>query len=85
MFLSSRDDEVDRILGLELGGDDYLAKPFSPRELVARVRAVLPTERRPAAAATAGPAAAAAKLLRVGRCAWTSTAGARTGTGARWC
>jgi two-component system OmpR family response regulator len=41
VFLSSRDEEVDRIVGLELGGDDYLTKPFSPRELVARVRAVL--------------------------------------------
>ncbi len=41
IFLSSRDDEVDRIVGLELGGDDYLSKPFSPRELVARVKAVL--------------------------------------------
>jgi len=41
VFLSSRDDEVDRIVGLELGGDDYVTKPFSPRELVARVRAVL--------------------------------------------
>lgn len=41
IFLSSRADEVDRIVGLELGGDDYIAKPFSPRELVARVRAVL--------------------------------------------
>ena len=41
VFLSSRDDEVDRILGLELGGDDYVTKPFSPRELVARVKAVL--------------------------------------------
>ena len=41
IFLSSRDDEIDRILGLELGGDDYVSKPFSPRELVARVRAVL--------------------------------------------
>ncbi|HVT35345.1 MAG TPA: response regulator transcription factor [Nevskiaceae bacterium] len=41
IFLSSKDDEVDRIVGLELGGDDYLAKPFSPRELVARVRALL--------------------------------------------
>jgi two-component system OmpR family response regulator len=41
VFLSSRDEEVDRILGLELGGDDYLTKPFSPRELVARVKAVL--------------------------------------------
>jgi len=41
VFLSSKDDEVDRIVGLELGGDDYLTKPFSPRELVARVKAVL--------------------------------------------
>ena len=41
VFLSSKDDEVDRIIGLELGGDDYVTKPFSPRELVARVRAVL--------------------------------------------
>jgi two-component system OmpR family response regulator len=41
LFLSARGDEVDRIVGLELGGDDYLVKPFSPRELVARVRAVL--------------------------------------------
>ena len=41
IFLSSRGEEVDRVLGLELGADDYLAKPFSPRELVARVTAVL--------------------------------------------
>ncbi|HEX3841003.1 MAG TPA: response regulator transcription factor [Acidimicrobiales bacterium] len=41
LFLTARDDEVDRILGLELGADDYLIKPFSPRELVARVRAIL--------------------------------------------
>jgi two-component system, OmpR family, response regulator len=40
VFLSSRDDELDRILGLELGGDDYVTKPFSPRELLARIRAV---------------------------------------------
>jgi two-component system, OmpR family, response regulator len=53
VFLSSRDDEVDRILGLELGGDDYLTKPFSPRELVARVKAVLRRSRSRAAPPTA--------------------------------
>ncbi len=41
IFLSSRTEETDRVLGLELGGDDYVTKPFSPRELAARVRAVL--------------------------------------------
>src|SRR3954471_9661688 len=41
IFLTARDDEVDRILGLELGGDDYVTKPFSPRELVTRVKALL--------------------------------------------
>lgn len=41
IFLSSRDEELDRILGLELGADDYMSKPFSPRELVARVKTVL--------------------------------------------
>jgi DNA-binding response OmpR family regulator len=41
LFVTARDDEIDRVLGLELGADDYLTKPFSPRELAARVRAVL--------------------------------------------
>jgi DNA-binding response OmpR family regulator len=41
IILSARDDEVDRVLGLELGADDYVTKPFSARELVARVRAIL--------------------------------------------
>ncbi len=41
LFLTARDAEVDRILGLELGGDDYVTKPFSPREIVARIRAIL--------------------------------------------
>ncbi|MGD0081576.1 MAG: response regulator transcription factor [Acidimicrobiales bacterium] len=53
LFLTARDDEIDRVLGLELGADDYLTKPFSPRELVARVRAVLRrTERSPTQQAT---------------------------------
>ena len=41
VFLTARSDEIDRVVGLELGADDYVAKPFSPRELVARVRGVL--------------------------------------------
>lgn len=41
LFLSSRDDEIDRVLGIELGADDYVIKPFSPREVVARVIAIL--------------------------------------------
>ncbi len=40
LFLSARNEEIDRVIGLELGGDDYVAKPFSPRELVARVKAI---------------------------------------------
>jgi two-component system OmpR family response regulator len=48
VFLSSRDEEVDRIVGLEIGGDDYVTKPFSPRELVARVKAVLRRAAAPA-------------------------------------
>jgi len=53
IFLTARSSEVDRIVGLELGADDYLAKPFSPRELTARVRAVL---RRSCAPAPVAPA-----------------------------
>ena len=41
LILTARDEEIDRIVGLELGADDYMAKPFSPRELIARVRAIL--------------------------------------------
>jgi two-component system, OmpR family, response regulator len=53
VFLSSRGEEVDKVLGLEMGGDDYVAKPFSPRELVSRVRAVLRRTRPVADAAVA--------------------------------
>ncbi len=55
IFLSSRDDELDRVLGLELGADDYLTKPFSPRELVARVKAVLRRSQANPAETTEGP------------------------------
>lgn len=53
LFLTARSDEIDRVVGLELGADDYIAKPFSPRELVARVRTILRRSARP----PAGPAA----------------------------
>jgi two-component system catabolic regulation response regulator CreB len=56
VFLTARGDEIDRVVGLELGADDYVPKPFSPRELVARVRSVLRRAARPAAPA-AEPAA----------------------------
>ncbi|NSX54870.1 response regulator transcription factor [Parasulfitobacter algicola] len=41
LFLTARDDEIDRVLGFEMGADDYVTKPFSPRELVARIKAIL--------------------------------------------
>lgn len=59
IFLTARSDEVDRVLGLELGGDDYITKPFSPRELVARIKAHLrrmePSAEEPTDEFTAGP------------------------------
>lgn len=61
LFLSARDDEIDRVLGLEIGGDDYVTKPFSPRELVARVNVIL---RR---MASRGPEARRAVALSQGR------------------
>src|SRR5579862_2056323 len=58
IFLTARSDEVDRVLGLEIGGDDYITKPFSPRELVARIKAHLrrqDTDTAPQAALAMGP------------------------------
>jgi two-component system OmpR family response regulator len=62
LFLSARDEEIDRILGLEIGGDDYVTKPFSPRELVARVNAILRRTRN-------APAPAPRKVFGHGRLA----------------
>lgn len=62
MMLTARGEELDRVLGLELGADDYVAKPFAPRELVARVRALL----RRAAPADATPAQRARRLTFAG-------------------
>jgi DNA-binding response OmpR family regulator len=59
LMLTARGDETDRIVGLELGADDYLPKPFNPRELLARLRAIL--RRR------GGPRVSSAELLRFGR------------------
>jgi two-component system, OmpR family, response regulator len=62
LFLSARDEEIDRVLGLEIGGDDYVTKPFSPRELVARVNVIL----RRVASRNGGPEPAGNLLARGG-------------------
>jgi two-component system catabolic regulation response regulator CreB len=56
IFLTARNSEVDRVVGLEIGGDDYLCKPFSPRELTARIRAVLRRAQGNGHTASASPA-----------------------------
>ncbi|MDZ7903296.1 MAG: response regulator [Rheinheimera sp.] len=52
IFLTARASEIDRVVGLEIGADDYVVKPFSPRELVARVKAILKRTQRQLAAVT---------------------------------
>jgi two-component system response regulator ResD len=71
LILSAREDEVDRVAGLEAGADDYVVKPFSPRELVARVKAIL---RRARDGAAAGDALAAGDV-RLDRRSRTVTVG----------
>lgn len=66
LFLTARDDEIDRVLGLELGGDDYVTKPFSPRELIARIRAIL-KRTGPAQANGSGKVTRGALTLDAGR------------------
>ncbi|MES2438132.1 MAG: two-component system response regulator CreB [Verrucomicrobiota bacterium] len=63
LFLTARDAEVDRILGLELGGDDYVTKPFSPREIVARVRAILRRSQTQTPQPQGNPAAGSTKVF----------------------
>lgn len=65
IMLTAKGDEVDRIVGLEIGADDYLPKPFNPRELVARIKVVL--RRRPAPTGQGAPATDAA-VIKFGRC-----------------
>lgn len=72
LFLSSRDDEFDRVLGIELGADDYVTKPFSPREVVARANAIL-RRSAPRTAPAAGDGSAIGKgRLRLDPDAWTA-------------
>jgi two-component system catabolic regulation response regulator CreB len=79
IFLTARSSELDRVVGLEIGGDDYICKPFSPRELTARVRAVLRrTEHRPKAAVTLAPAALASPTESAVAAAPTATADTST-------
>jgi len=72
LFLSSRDEELDRILGLEIGADDYLTKPFSPRELATRVKSLLRRAATPRAESAAEPLRRGALTLDVERykCFW---------------
>ncbi|MGD0880484.1 MAG: response regulator transcription factor [Acidimicrobiales bacterium] len=67
LILSARDDEVDRVLGLELGADDYVTKPFSARELVARVHAILRRDARPIGPGTADLATFGSVTVDTGR------------------
>jgi len=65
IFLTARADEVDRVVGLEIGADDYVVKPFSPREVAARVRAIL--KRRPMAAPAEGAGGNGGIVIDAGR------------------
>ena len=66
IFLTARDDEIDRVLGLELGADDYVTKPFSPREVVARVKAILRRADQAASVAGGSGASAGPVVMKIG-------------------
>jgi len=68
VMVTGAGDVVDRVVGLEVGADDYIAKPFDPRELLARVKSVLRRVRPQAGSANAGEGASAGKTVRVGAC-----------------
>lgn len=68
VFLTARNDEVDRIVGLEIGGDDYIGKPFSPRELTARVKVILKRSRMAHAPEAAAADADTTFEIDSGRC-----------------
>jgi len=67
VFLTARSDEIDRVVGLELGADDYIAKPFSPRELVARVRGILRRSTKPVTSSVVVPAPTLPVVVDEGR------------------
>ena len=67
LFLTARDDEIDRVIGLELGGDDYVTKPFSPRELIARTKAILKRSTTAAGTSTTAPLSWGALTINVSR------------------
>jgi two-component system OmpR family response regulator len=77
LFLSSRDDEFDRVLGIELGADDYVVKPFSPREVVARSNAILRRTGRQSAPETPAAAHVTHGLLSLDNDAWEARWGSQ--------
>lgn len=72
IMLTARVEEIDRLLGLELGADDYICKPFSPREVVARIKAVLRRSQR-----SNGSGAAAGSALVLNEAGWSASLGGR--------
>ena len=73
IMLTARGDEADRVVGLELGADDYVPKPFSPRELLARLRAVLRRAQPAAVEPRSVDRAASRSTSARGACAWAAS------------